>query len=180
MVALLIATGMLFSGPSPKKTFSFSGTVGYGEKFAKTLPNGFVFNLTPSDCGWIMNVHPADLNAQDQDYVWPENPPIRNKNQLFLDDEYDGDWELPLKHPHTIFFAKAAGQAKRQLAWIDAMDRGDYELAKKFDSPESAFGKLVFKVIAYHKQKVQQKIVADPKNSYCADDLSFRVTVSNF
>lgn len=178
IVAILLTAALLFSPASPKKVFTFSGTVGHGNKFSKTLPNGFIFDLSPSDCGWVINIHP--LGEDDEEYVWPENVPIHNKNALFLDDEYDGDWEFPLKHPHIIFFAKSPQQAAKQREWIGAFDRGDYEKAKRLDSPESAFGKVIFKVIEYRKQKVEEKAFESPKDSYCADDLSFRVSVSNF
>ena len=178
IVLIFIIAGMLFSSPSPKKVFTFSGTVEYGDKFSKTLPNGLVFDLTPSDCGWIINIHPP--GEDDEEYVWPENPPIHDKNQLFLDDEYDGNWELPLKLSHTILFAKDARQSARQRQWIEAFERGDYKRAEALDSPNSAFGKLVFNVLSYRTQKVEQKTIAKPIDSYCADDLRFRVSVSNF
>ena len=178
-LALLLLSATMFAAENDKtQNFVFSGSVEYGESFSKKLPNGLLFDLRNGGCGWSINVHsPTDDSA---DYVWPENPPIRGKNELFLDDSYDGDWESPLRHIHTIYFARNAKQAKQELDWIDAMDRGDYHEAEGLDLPQSALGELQFSIVSYTKKPVQNKVVANPKDHWCATDLHFRVVVSRW
>ena len=155
--------------------YAFSGSVQYGDSFSKKLPNGLLFDLQSEDCGWSIDIHPP--NDSKRDYVWPENPPIRSKNELFLDDSYDGDWESPLQHVHAIYFAHNEKQAKQELDWIDAMDRGDYHEAENLDVPQSALGELQFSILGYAKKEVQKKSMPNAKDHWCATDLRFRVVM---
>ena len=175
---LLLSAGMLLADHSKNTSFSFTGTVSYGEPFSRKLPNGLLFELQPTDCGWMVSIHPPGVS--NQDYVWPENHPVRQKNELFLDDEYDGDWEAPLKHVHTIYFARTQLEAQRKLDWLDAFEHGDYQRADKLDLPQSALGEAKLFVVGYKKTVLEQKIVANPKDHWCADDLRFRVVVSRW
>jgi len=175
---LLLSAGMLLADRTKDANISFSGTVEYGEPYSHELPSGLLFKLQPTDCGWMINIHPPDVS--NEDYVWPENPPVRQKNELFLDDEYDGDWESPLKHVHTIYFARTKRQAQQKLDWIDAFEHGDYQRAEKLDLPQSTLGEAKLFVLDYKKTIMEQKIVANPKDHWCADQLRFRVVVSRW
>lgn len=175
--ALLLSVALLGDQTSRGKP-SFMGTIEYGERYSYELPNGLLFELQPTDCGWMVSIHPPGIS--NQDYVWPENLPVRQKNELFLDDEYDGDWEGPLKHVHTIYFARTQQQAQRKLDWIDAFEHGDYQKANKLDLPQSALGEAKLFVVSYKKTGMEQKIVGNPKDHWCADDLHFRVVVSRW
>src|SRR5215813_12174356 len=119
---LLLSAGMLLPDYAKNASFSFTGSVSYHQPYSHKLANGFLFELQHTNCGWMVSIHPPGV--ANQDYVWPENPPIRQKNELFLDDEYDGDWEAPLKHVHTIYFARNKEQAQKKLDWIDAFEHG--------------------------------------------------------
>ena len=102
LASILLSATMLTANHDATQSFAFNGWVQRGESFSKELPNGLLFDLRGGDCGWWINIHPPDDYTVD--YVGPENPPVRYKNELFFDDEYDGDWESPLRHVHTIYF----------------------------------------------------------------------------
>jgi hypothetical protein len=176
LYVVLLSAAMLFADHAKNARFLFAGTVSYGEPYSHKLPNGLLFELQPEDCGWMVSIHPP--GASNQDYVWPENPPVRQKNELFLDDSYDGDWESPLRHVHRIFFARTRQQAQQKLDWIDAFNHGDDQKAEKLDLPQSALGEIRLSIVSYKKIMVEQKIVANPKDHWCADDLRFRVVLS--
>lgn len=175
LIALLL---VIFETGSSERRVSFTGVVNLGDGFSRTLPNGLVFEVKPGSCGWMINIHEPGTDSED--YVWPENPPIRQKNALFLDDSYDGNWESPLKNMHRIFFAKNRAQAKRKLDWIAAFERGDYENANKLDLPNSALGEADLSIASFKTMMVPHKVVANSKDNYCATDMHFSVVISRY
>ena len=178
LASLLLSTAMFVSNPGKTQNLAFNGSVQHGESFSKKLPNGLIFGLESTDCGWTVDIHPPGNSSVD--YVWPENPPVHEKNELFLDDEYDGNWKSPLQHVHTIYFARNAQQAKQELDWIDAFERGDYREAENLDLPRSELGELNLQILTYGKTKVETKSVANAKDHWCATDMHFHVRVSRW
>jgi hypothetical protein len=171
-VSMLLSLWLMFASPAEKKPTTFSGSVTHRQHFTKTLPDGLIFELSPQDCGWTIDVHPQI--PDDASYT-SGNAPLHGKNPLNLDDSYDGDWESPLKAVHTVYFAHNHQQAKQQMEWEEAAQRDELREAEQLQIPESDLGKLSLKVTSYRKIPVPKKAIDNPKDSYCATDLHFSV-----
>lgn len=176
-IAMLLSFWLMVAALSAENPVAFSGTVTHGQRFTKALPNGLIFELSPQDCGWTIEIHPR--TPDDASYV-VGNVPLHGKNALDLDDSYDGDWESPLKTVHAVYFARNHQQAKQQTEWEQEAQRDELREAGELEISESDLGKLSLTVMNYRKISVQKKAISNPKDHYCATDVQFRVVVSRY
>ena len=106
---LIAAVAQAQPPPAPCRSVSFEAELSAGDSFGKMVGGNLVFRLHPMPSGpkgrlngWRLILAPSQ--AEDKDYIYPVNPPLRFNGLQILGPSYDEDTKASLGQPHEMRF----------------------------------------------------------------------------